>query len=526
MIASDDRVASEAGLEILRKGGNAVDAAVAVGFALAVTYQEAGNLGGGGFMLVRLANGTTAAIDYREMAPLAATRDMYLDASGKLTDRSLDGHLASGVPGSVAGMSEVLKKYGTMKLSDVLQPAIRLADEGFTVEAGFNRSVRGDSARIARFGGSAFLPDGAPPAVGSRFRQPDLARTLRLIAEKGPDAFYRGEIGDSLVAEMKRGGGIITKEDLANYQPRWRDPIRSSYRGYTLFTMPPASSGGIVITETLNILETYPALPPFGSAAYAHILGSAYQRAFIDRNAKIADPAFVKVPLAQLTSKTYAKTLRATIDARRATPTLTLEQKMGTRAEGTETTHYSVVDGMGNSVATTTTTNGLYGSGVLVRGAGFFMNNEMDDLSAQPGTANQFGLVQGEANAVAPGKRPLSAMSPTIVLDPAGGLLLVLGARGGPRIITATSQVILNVIDHRMSIADAMSAPRIHHQALPDSLMYERGGLSQPVLDSLIRMGHGPKVVVSVALANAIMRVKGGFEAVGDPRRPGGVVGY
>jgi gamma-glutamyltranspeptidase/glutathione hydrolase len=526
MIASDERLASEAGLEILRNGGNAVDAAVAVGFALAVTYQEAGNIGGGGFMVIRMVDGETAAIDYREMAPLAATRNMYLDASGKLTDKSVDGHLASGVPGSVAGMSAVLEKFGTMKLAEVMAPAIRLAEEGFIVEPGFNRSVRGDSARIARYGGRAFLPNGAPPAIGSRFRQPDLARTLRLIAAGGPDAFYKGEIADSLVAEMQRGGGIITKKDLANYRPRWRDPIRSTYRGYALFTMPPASSGGIVITETLNILETYPTLPPFGSAAYAHILGSAYQRAFIDRNAKIADPAFVKVPLGELTSKKYARKLRATIEDRRATATRALEAKMGARIEGTETTHYSVVDAMGNAVATTTTTNGLYGSGVLVRGAGFFMNNEMDDLSAQPGKPNQFGLVQGEANAVAPGKRPLSAMSPTIVLDPAGELLLVLGARGGPRIITATSQVIINVIDHRMSIADAMSAPRIHHQALPDSLMYERGGLSQATLDSLTKMGHGPMAVNSVALANAIMRVKGEFHAVGDPRRPGGVVGY
>lgn len=526
MIASDERLASEAGIEILKKGGNAVDAAVAVGYALAVTYQEAGNIGGGGFMVIRMADGKTAAIDYREMAPLAATRNMYLDASGKLTDRSLDGHLASGVPGSVAGMSVVLEKFGTMRLADVMAPAIRLADEGFIVEAGFNRSVRGDSARIARFGGAGFLPNGAPPAIGSRFRQLDLARTLRLIAANGPIAFYRGAIADSLVAEMKRGGGIITKEDLEKYRPRWRDPIRSTYRGYSLFTMPPASSGGIVITETLNILETYPTLPPFGSAEYAHILSSAFQRAFIDRNAKIADPAFVKVPLAQLTSKKYAKTLRATIDDRRATKTRVLEEKMGARIEGTETTHYSVVDPMGNAVATTTTTNGLYGSGVLVRGAGFFLNNEMDDLSAQPGKPNQFGLVQGEANAVAPGKRPLSAMSPTIVLDPSGRLLLIVGARGGPRIITATSQVIINVIDHRMSIADAMSAPRIHHQALPDSLMYERGGLAQPTLEALTRMGHGPASVNSVALANAIMRVKGGYQAIGDPRRPGGVVGY
>ena len=526
MVASDDRLASEAGIEILKKGGNAVDAAVAVGFALAVTYQEAGNLGGGGFMVIRMANGKTAALDYREVAPLAATRTMYLDANGKLTRKSADGHLASGVPGSVAGLAEALGKYGTMKLADVMQPAIRLAEEGFIVEAGLNKSIRGDSARIARYGGKAFLPNGAPPEVGSRFRQPDLARTLRLIASKGPDAFYRGEIADSIVAEMQRGGGIITRQDLAQYRVHWRDPLRGSYRGHTLIAMPPASSGGIVTIETLNILETYPTLPAFGSAAYAHLVASAFQRAFIDRNAKIADPAFVRVPVKQLTSKKYAKELRASIDVARATSTRALETRMGIRAEGMETTHNSVVDAMGNAVATTTTTNDLYGSGVMVRGTGFFLNDTMDDLTAAPGQPNMYGLVQGEANAIEPKKRPLSAMSPTIVLDPQGQVLLVVGARGGPRIISATTQIILNVIEHRMSIADAMSAPRLHHQALPDSLMYERGGLSDAVLDSLVRMGHAPFAVTGVGLANAVMRAHGRFEGIADPRRPGGVVGY
>jgi gamma-glutamyltranspeptidase/glutathione hydrolase len=525
MVASDQPLASAAGLEIMHAGGNAVDAAVATAFALAVTYQEAGNIGGGGYMVLRMADGRTAAIDYREVAPLAATRDMYLDAHGNKTDRSLDGHLASGVPGSVAGLSTVLARYGTMSLSAVMQPAIRYAKEGFVVDSVFARSLRNDSARIARFPVAAgtFLPDGRVPAVGSRFLQPFLARTLSLIAAQGPDAFYKGEIADSLVAEMQRGGGIITRQDLASYRPIWRTPIRATYRGYTLLTMPPSSSGGATIVEALNILETYDSIPPIGTAAYAHILGSAYQRAFIDRNSKMGDPAFVQVPLGTLTDKAYARRLRATINPVRATPTPVVDQLM---REGTETTHLSVVDPFGNAVASTTTTNGNYGSGVLVRGAGFFMNNEMDDLAVKPGEPNQFGLVEGEQNAVAPGKRPLSAMSPTIVLDPAGQLLLVIGSRGGPRIITSTSQVILNVIDQRMSIADAMAAPRLHHQALPDTLRMEPHGLDRAVIDSLNATGHAVGLIGNVGLVNAIMRVRGGFESVGDPRRPGGIVGY
>jgi gamma-glutamyltranspeptidase/glutathione hydrolase len=512
-------------VEIMRAGGNAVDAAVATAFALAVTYQEAGNIGGGGYMVIRLADGHTAAIDFREVAPLAATRNMYLDAAGKKTDRSLDGHLASGVPGSVAGLTAALKSYGTMPLRRVMEPAIRLATDGFVVDSGFARSVRNDSARIAKFPEAAatFLPGGRVPVVGSRFRQPVLARTLGLIAERGPDVFYRGEIADSVVAEMQRGGGIITREDLAGYKPVWRTPIRATYRGYTLLTMPPSSSGGATIAEALNILETYDSIPPIGTAAYAHILGAAYQRAFIDRNSKMGDPAFVQVPLATLTDKAYARRLRATIDTAKATPTPVVEGRM---REGTETTHFSVVDPYGNAVAMTTTTNGLYGSGVLVRGAGFFLNNEMDDLAAKPGEPNQFGLVEGENNAVAPGKRPLSAMSPTIVLDPAGQLLLVVGSRGGPRIITSTSQVILNVIDQRMNIADAMAAPRLHHQALPDTLRMEPHGLDRGVIDALNATGHAVGHIGNVGLANAIMRVHGGFEAVGDPRRPGGIAGY
>jgi gamma-glutamyltranspeptidase / glutathione hydrolase len=519
IVASNSALASAAGDEIMRAGGNAVDAAVATGFALAVTFPFAGNLGGGGYMVIRMEDGRSAAVDYREIAPLAATRDMYIGPDGKLTNESVVGYRASGVPGAVAGMSAALAKYGTKSLREVLQPAIRLADEGFIVDSVLFSSLRGSRAYLERFDGkTVFYPDGQPLQPGTRFRQPALARTLKLIAEQGPDAFYRGEVADSLVAGMQRGGGIITKEDLARYKPEWRQPIASTYRGYKLFTMPPSSSGGVTITESLNILETYDSLPPFGSTAYAHLVASAYQRAFIDRNSKLGDPAFVQVPLDKLTSKSYARDLRKTISPDRASPTPLLERAI---ADGMHTTHYSVVDGAGNAVATTTTINNGYGSGVYLTGPGFFMNDEMDDFAAQPGKPNMFGLVQGEQNAIAPGKRMLSAMSPTIVLDPSGKLLLVVGAAGGPRIITATSQVILNVIQNHMSLPDAMRAPRLHHQALPDTIRFETAGLTPAVVDSLKAMGWAIAPIGSTANVNAIMRTSRGWIGVTEPRDKG-----
>jgi gamma-glutamyltranspeptidase / glutathione hydrolase len=321
---------------------------------------------------------------------------------------------------------------------------------------------------------------------------------------------------------MKRGGGIITLEDLARYKPEWRKPVIGTYRGHTIVAMPPASSGGITMMETLNILETYETPAPYGSTLWAHRLAESYQRAFLDRNNKLGDPAFVNVPQDELTSKSYARQLRAKIDDRMHTPTSTL---VATR-EGTNTTHYSVVDAQGNAVATTTTLNNSYGSMVWVRGGGFFLNDEMDDFAAKPGTPNMFGLVQGEQNAIVPGKRMLSAMTPTIVLDPKGSVLLVVGGAGGPTIITGTSQIVLNVIDYRMSLADAMRAPRVHHQSWPDSLTFERGGMSQPVLDSLRAMGHALRPISSLVNINAIMRVRGGWEGVSEPRASGGAVGY
>ena len=525
MVTSDSRIAAEAGVEILRQGGTAVDAAVAVGFAMAVTYPEAGNLGGGGYMVIRLADGRVAALDYRETAPLAATRDMYLDSTGALTDRSVVGHLASGVPGAVAGLTAALERYGSLPLAQVLAPAIRLAEQGFVVDSALHGSLRRHQPLIARFAGAGvFFPDGQPPAVGARLVQPALARTLRAIAERGAPGFYAGWAADSMVAEMRRGGGIITAADLAGYRPEWRDAVRSTYRDYTLLTMPPSSSGGVTIAEALNVLEPFGDLAPQGSAPFTHRLAAAYQRAFIDRNERLADPAFVQVPVARLTSKAYGRTLHATVDTARWTPTPAVAR---TIREGDQTTHYSVVDARGNAVATTTTINSLYGSGVYVPGTGVFLNNEMDDFAAQPGKPNQFGLVQGEANAIQPGKRMLSAMSPTIVLDPAGQVLLVVGSRGGPRIITGTSQIILNVVAHRMALADAFSAPRIHHQALPDVLVHERGGLRPEVAAALQAMGHTLEVG-GQGLPNGIMRVAGGWHGMVDPRGDGGgaAVGY
>jgi gamma-glutamyltranspeptidase / glutathione hydrolase len=495
-----------------------------VGFAMAVVFPEAGNIGGGGYMVIRMADGRSAALDYREIAPLAATRDMYLDAQGNLTKKSVVGPLASGVPGAVAGLTAALAKYGTLSLADVMAPAIRYAEQGFIVDSAQARSYNGNARLIRQFNGAdVFLPNGKPLAVGTRFVQADLARTLHRIAESGAQGFYAGETAKLIAAEMQRDGGIVTEADLSRYKPVWRDAVKSTYRGYTLLTMPPSSSGGVVVTETMNILEGFPAMPPFGSAEYAHLLGSAYQRAFIDRNEKLADPAFAQVPMQQLTDKAYAAKLRATIGHDRATPT-SVEAK--TMREGNETTHYSVADANGNAVATTTTLNALYGSGVYVRGGGFFLNDEMDDFAAAPGKPNMFGLVQGEANAIQPGKRMLSAMSPTIVLDRDGGLLLVVGSRGGPRIITSTSQVILNVLDQHMILSDAVSAPRIHHQALPDSLQFERNGLTPAVVDSLRQMGYAVAPTGGVGLINAIMRVRGGFEGMSDPRSSGRPVGY
>lgn len=527
MVVSSSPIASQVGRDIMQAGGNAVDAAAAVGFALAVVHPVAGNIGGGGFMVMRMNNGLTYALDYRETAPAGASRDMYLDQNGELTDKSRIGHLASGVPGSVAGMLEAQARFGKLSRAAVLEPAIRLARDGFILDSHRAGSLRSAARQLARFDGSArqFLVNGTTgPADGARLVQPDLARTLEAIRDKGRDGFYRGWVADSLDAEMRRGGGVMTAQDLANYQPRWREPIRINYRGYTIWSMPPASSGGATLAMILNILEPYGPLPKWGTPALMHLEAEAMRRAFTDRNRYMGDPAYEHVPLAWLTSKAHADTLRADIDLEHATPTPPFDPRI---VEGNNTTHYSVVDADGNAVSTTTTINFGYGSFVTVRGAGFLLNNEMDDFAAAPGRPNGFGLVQGEVNAIKPGKRMLSAMTPSIVLDTAGALKMVVGSPGGPTIITQVFHVISNVIDHHMSLADAVDAPRTHHQALPDELRLEGpAGFSEATLATLRAMGHTLSVGGGWGDFQAIMRTGGGWTGVSDPRAGGGGSAY
>ena len=524
MVVSGHPLASRVGLEVLKAGGNAVDAAVAVGFALGVVLPEAGNIGGGGFIVFRDTTGRVRALDYREMAPGGATRAMYVDSTGNPTEQSLTGHLASGVPGSVAGMYEAWKRAGRLPWAKVLAPAIRLARE-HTLDAARSRSIAEEADRLARFPASAqqFLVDGHAPPPGAKFRQPELARTLQLIADSGPSAFYKGQIADLIAAEMQRGHGLITKEDLKRYQPKWRTPVQISYRGYTIYSMPPASSGGVTMGEILNIMEGYDTLPPFGSAGYVHLEVEAMRRAFMDRNHWLGDPDFVDMPLERLLSKSYAAELRGQILPDRATPTPPLATSTG---EGTETTHYSVVDAAGNAAAVTTTLNGGFGSAVTVTGAGFLLNNEMDDFTTAPGKPNMYGLIQGDANAIAPYKRMLSAMTPSIVLGRDGRLLMVLGTPGGPTIINSVYQVIVNVVDHGMSLAEGVAAPRVHQQALPDVVFYERGGLAQTTLDGLRAMGYQLRERGRMGDIAAIERTAAGWVGVADPRRGGGAAGY
>jgi gamma-glutamyltranspeptidase/glutathione hydrolase len=530
MVVTTDRVASEVGAEILRRGGNAVDAAVATHFALAVVNPEAGNIGGGGFMVVRMKDGTTASLDFREAAPMAATANMFLDAAGNVTDRSLMGHLASGVPGSVAGMWEAHKRFGTLPWAELVQPAVNLA-EGIVVHERLANSLRSNADKIGRFHETAriFLPGNRVPRVGDRLVQTDLSNTFRRIAAEGVDGFYKGRTAELIEAEMRRGNGLITREDLARYRAVWRDPLRFGYRGHEVISMPPPSSGGVTMAEMLNILEGYD-LRSMGylSPEHVHVFAEAARRAYADRNAYLADPDFVPQPTERMISDEYAAERRRTIAMDRATPSPQVAPGLGAPPrEGTHTTHYSIVDEAGNAVAVTTTINSLYGSLVTIEGAGIVMNNEMDDFTAKPGVPNQFGLVQGAANAVAPGKRMLSAMTPTIVLDPSGRVLLVTGTPGGATIITSIAQIVSNVIDFRMDVTTATAAPRLHHQHLPDSLRYENDALPAATATRLRAMGH--------ALAEregyqgdvqSIMVLPNGFQsAIADPRRGGAAVG-
>ncbi len=523
MVVTAHPLATQAGVEILQQGGNAIDATIAVAFALEVVYPVAGNIGGGGFIVHRTAAGEVAALDYREAAPSSASRDMYVDSAGNVTDKSRIGHLAAGVPGSVAGLHAAWKRYGSLPWATLLAPAIRLA-QGHVIDTERSRNIAADRELLARFPASRtqFLPGDSAPPPGTVWRQPDLARTLQLISDSGPDVFYRGQVADLIVAEMQRGGGLVTKDDLRRYRPKWRTPIQLRYRGYTIYSMPPPSSGGVTMGEILNIMEGYDTIPAFGTPAYVHLLTEAMRRGFIDRNRWLGDPDFVDMPLDRLLSKSYAATLRAQIDPRHATPT-----PATTSGDGMHTTHYSIVDAHGNAAAVTTTLNGGFGSGVTVTGAGFLLNNEMDDFTSAPGKANMYGLVQGEANAIQPGKRMLSAMTPSIVLDTSGQLELVVGTPGGPTIITSVVQVILDVLDQGMDLSAAMAAPRMHHQALPDVIRYEDGGFSDQTLQALRAMGHRLEAWRGrQGLVEAIQRTAGGWVGVPDPRSAGGAVGY
>jgi gamma-glutamyltranspeptidase/glutathione hydrolase len=520
MVVSGSPIASQVGRDVLRRGGNAVDAAVAVGFALAVVHPEAGNLGGGGFMIIRRHDGEVRALDYRETAPAAASRDMYRDAG---EDASVTGHLSVGVPGAVAGLTEAHRRFGRLPFKEVIEPAIKLARKGFEIDEYRSQSIGEDSARLVRFSSSraTFLPQDRPPQPGSRFKQLELAATLETIRDGGPDGFYRGRVADLIIAEMGRGGGLITHADLAAYRAIWREPIVLSYRGYTIYSMPPASSGGVTLGEILNIMEGFGPLPPFGSTALMHLEAEAMRRAFTDRNTYLGDPAFVQNPIARLLSKEYAAQLREQI-GERASVTPNFEPAKS----GSSTTHYSVIDSEGNAVSCTTTLNNSYGSAVTVTGAGFLLNDEMDDFATLPGEPNMYGLVQGEVNAIAPGKRMLSAMTPSIVLDPAQQLYLVVGTPGGPRIITMVYHVISNVVDHQMPLADAVAAPRMHHQGLPDSLQVEDAGFQPVTLDSLSARGHRVGSRGYWGDVEAIIRTARGWEGVSDPRRGGGGAGY
>lgn len=536
MVSTTDRVASEVGAEVLRRGGNAVDAAVATHFALAVVNPEAGNIGGGGFLVARMADGTTAALDFREAAPMAATRDMFLDAQGNLTDRSLVGHLAAGVPGSVAGMWEAHRRFGSLPWAELVQPAINLA-EGIVMHERLASSLRSYEQRLRRFPATAeiFVPGGRAPRVGDRFVQKDLAETFRRIARDGKDGFYRGRTAELVETEMRRGGGLITREDLARYEARWRDPVRFAYRDHEVISMPPTSSGGVTLAEILNILEGYD-LRSFGylSPEHVHLFTEATRRAYADRNEYLADPDFVPQPTERMASDAYAAERRADVRLDRATPSSQVKPGLGpaptgagARAEGTQTTHYSIVDAKGNAVAVTTTINSLYGNLVTVAGAGFLLNNEMDDFSAKPGTPNQFGLVQGEANAIQPGKRMLSAMTPTLVLDPRGAVRMVTGTPGGSTIITTVAMMVSNVVDWNMDAATATAAPRLHHQHLPDTLRYERGGLTGATAAALRAMGHAvaERGGYQGDTQTIIVLPDGVLSGAADPRRGGAAVG-
>ena len=530
MVVSDQALATEVGLAVLKDGGNAVDAAVATAFALAVVLPSAGNIGGGGFMVASV-KGERYALDFRETAPASASRDMYLDAKGETGDRSVTGHLAAGVPGSVAGLYAAHQKLGSKPWASLVEPAIRLADEGWDVDTYAEQVIASEADRLKRYPASAALytPGGTPLKSGAHVKNPDLAATLRRIADRGRDGFYTGPTASLIVAEMARGKGKITAKDLAGYQPKWRTPVAFKYRNHDVISMPPPSSGGITLALIAQQLEAYD-LKSLGwhTAPAVHLMAESMRRAFAVRNSALGDPDFIQVDQPALLAPSFSAELRRTIVTDHATPSSEVKG-LPAPAEHRQTTHFSVADADGNAVALTTTINGWYGSAVTVTGAGFLLNNEMDDFAAKPGTPNMYGLVQGEANAIRPGKRMLSAMTPSIVFGTDGKAELITGASGGPFIITTVFQAISNYLDYGLDASAIMQAPRMHHQHLPDSLLLETAGFDASVLATLRGFGHTVRDVADVdggSISATIQRRDGKWIGQSDPRITGLAKGY
>jgi gamma-glutamyltranspeptidase/glutathione hydrolase len=531
MVVSAQHLATLAGLSILKQGGNAVDAAVAVGYALAVVHPCCGNIGGGGFMTVHLANGRDLFLDFRERAPLRATATMFQDKQGNVVKGlSTDSYLGVGTPGTVMGLDTALAKYGTMPLARVMAPAIDLAEHGFVLTQGDVNIVNQRTWDFAKHPNvaSVFLNHGQPWRAGERLVQSQLAATLKQIATGGTDAFYKGSIARRIVAASEANGGLFTMRDFTTYTAKWEKPVRCAYRGYTIVSAPPPSSGGTTICEILQVLQGYPmAKWGYGSVKATHYLVEAERRAFADRNTDLGDPDFIRNPVAELISPARAAAIRAQIQPDKATPSSEVKGGVAT-TEGTHTTHFSVVDSKGNAVSVTYTLNLLFGIGQMAGDTGIFLNDEMDDFTSKPGVPNAFGLVQGKANAIAPGKRPLSSMSPTIVLRN-GRLVMVTGSPGGSTIISTTLESILNVVDFGMNIQQAVDAPRVHHQWLPDQVMVEPGYLSAETRQKLEAMGYTFKEVPGWGADEAILRNPrtGGLEGANDRRRPAGLAaGY
>lgn len=530
MVVSAHPEASEVGVEILKKGGNAVDAAVAVQFALAVVYPNAGNIGGGGFMVFRSASGEINALDFREKAAAGASRDMYLDASGNpIVAKSLYGHLAAGVPGSVDGMVEAHQKYGKLTWAQVLQPAIELAQNGFKITKRQAAELNGLHRKFMDFNpnGTAFVNLESTWKENDLLVQKELANTLKLIQEKGRAGFYEGAVADSLVAEMQRGKGLITKEDLRNYHSAWRKPITGNYRGYKIITMPPTSSGGIALVQLLQSVETYP-LKKWGHNADStvQVIVEAERRVYADRATHLGDPDFYAVPQVGLLDAAYNKGKMANFNWNAATPSNMILAGEVKGKEHEETTHFSIVDHDGNAVSITTTLNGSYGSLVAVKGAGFLLNNEMDDFSVKPGAPNMYGLVGGEANAIAPNKRMLSSMTPTII-EKDGKLFMVVGTPGGSTIITSVFQTIINVIDFDMGMQPAVAAKKFHHQWLPDEVYVEKDAIDSVAVEKLKAKGYKIVPRGSIGRVDAILKTKWGYYQGGaDPRGDDQAVGY